>query len=323
MTLQMTSIAEGRLGDSVAAAAAAARLLPQVLNYSTAGEPKADFAHRDHAVFTDAAAKVSLPALQLQAVDTPNGSTSFSTLTGSFQRQICLEGQCYLIMGGGHPEASQRPTAGGPAIPTLSSAAAGPKFQQATFIPLSRLDGLPALPDKTLSPTSPQQGAYKGKRRACHNEVEKRRRDKINQWIDKLSTMLPSEDGAPQPGEGKPTAPVLSKGSVLAHTVAFLTQLKDTNRELAGRVDALSHEVGALATDNARLRSRLADLGADGHLDDAAPPAKRPRLAQPDQSLPSVSSGVIVGPAGLINSASNSNHSSTSASDINDDVDVS
>jgi hypothetical protein len=29
------------------------------------------------------------------------------------------------------------------------------------------------------------------KRRATHNEVERRRRDKINNWIDKLAKMLP------------------------------------------------------------------------------------------------------------------------------------
>ena len=32
------------------------------------------------------------------------------------------------------------------------------------------------------------------KRRATHNEVERRRRDKINNWIDKLAKMLPECD---------------------------------------------------------------------------------------------------------------------------------
>ena len=32
------------------------------------------------------------------------------------------------------------------------------------------------------------------KRRATHNEVERRRRDKINNWIDKLAKMLPESE---------------------------------------------------------------------------------------------------------------------------------
>lgn len=32
------------------------------------------------------------------------------------------------------------------------------------------------------------------KRRATHNEVERRRRDKINNWIEKLAKMLPESE---------------------------------------------------------------------------------------------------------------------------------
>uniref|UniRef100_A0A914WJV7 BHLH domain-containing protein n=1 Tax=Plectus sambesii TaxID=2011161 RepID=A0A914WJV7_9BILA len=155
--------------------------------------------------------------IQLQTVDTPTG-------------------QCYLLM---NPQefVSQRNDKG---IPTTA----------ATFIPLTRFDSLTgqssspiggqASPPGGSIPNDPQ---YTVKRRVSHNEVEKRRRDKINQWINRLARLLPDGD------IDETSRQMQSKGGILSKTVDFITQLKETNAELVGLTDNLTEKCRSLEED--------------------------------------------------------------------------
>lgn len=66
------------------------------------------------------------------------------------------------------------------------------------------------------------------KRRATHNEVERRRRDKINTWILKLGAIIPEATADMRTGTGGHFEG-LSKGGILAKACEYITSLKDTN----------------------------------------------------------------------------------------------
>lgn len=81
------------------------------------------------------------------------------------------------------------------------------------------------------------------KRRVTHNEVEKRRRDKINSWIDHLATLVPMslEDAHKS---------LHSKGVILAHTVDYVTELKNANARLTKMVADLHQRISLLEQQN-------------------------------------------------------------------------
>lgn len=58
------------------------------------------------------------------------------------------------------------------------------------------------------------------KRRATHNEVERRRRDKINSWISKLANLVPNS-GLPDSA---------SKGGILAKACDHITDLTEKQK---------------------------------------------------------------------------------------------
>merc|ERR1719430_998942 len=69
-----------------------------------------------------------------------------------------------------------------------------------------------------------------GTRRATHNEVERRRRDNINNWIMKLGKLIPSVEGSPESNSGgKHTQ---SKGGILAKACEYLSETRNTNQRL-------------------------------------------------------------------------------------------
>lgn len=70
------------------------------------------------------------------------------------------------------------------------------------------------------------------RRRANHNEVERRRRDNINKWIVELSKVIPdcSNDHSKH-GQ--------SKGGILEKTVQYLNDIKKTNHELHEHINSL------------------------------------------------------------------------------------
>uniref|UniRef100_A0A6I8PQE6 Upstream stimulatory factor 2 n=1 Tax=Ornithorhynchus anatinus TaxID=9258 RepID=A0A6I8PQE6_ORNAN len=104
------------------------------------------------------------------------------------------------------------------------------------------------------------------RRRAQHNEVERRRRDKINNWIVQLSKIIPdcntdnSKTGA-------------SKGGILSKACDYIRELRQTSQRLqdtfkeAERLqvdnDLLRQQIEELKNENSLLRAQLQQHGLD------------------------------------------------------------
>ncbi|XP_034939733.1 upstream stimulatory factor 1 isoform X2 [Chelonus insularis] len=108
------------------------------------------------------------------------------------------------------------------------------------------------------------------RRRATHNEVERRRRDKINNWIAKLGKIIPecnnsTSNGNGGSGEGKTNYETQSKGGILAKACEYIGELRAANQglgqclrdneKLRQEVSALKQLVNQLKRENAQLRS--------------------------------------------------------------------
>lgn len=69
------------------------------------------------------------------------------------------------------------------------------------------------------------------RRRATHNEVERRRRDKINHWIMKLGNIIPADGSAMEIGtSGRPTIAAIegqSKGGILSKACEYVQMLQE------------------------------------------------------------------------------------------------
>ncbi|XP_026145877.1 upstream stimulatory factor 2 isoform X2 [Carassius auratus] len=93
------------------------------------------------------------------------------------------------------------------------------------------------------------------RRRAQHNEVERRRRDKINNWIVTLSKIIPdcnidnTKTGA-------------SKGGILSKACDYIRELRQTNQ----RFQESYKEVERIQVDNELLRQQIEDLKNDNAL---------------------------------------------------------
>jgi len=99
-----------------------------------------------------------------------------------------------------------------------------------------------------------------GTRRATHNEVERRRRDNINNWIMKLGKLIPTVDGSPEASSGgKHTQ---SKGGILAKACEYLSETRTTSQRLA---DSLKQNEGITA-ENERLSSQVEQLQQENAL---------------------------------------------------------
>lgn len=87
------------------------------------------------------------------------------------------------------------------------------------------------------------------RRRAQHNEVERRRRDKINNWIVQLSKIIPDcgADG------GKAGA---SKGGILSKACDYIQELRQSNLRLSEELQGLDQ----LQMDNEVLRQQVEEL---------------------------------------------------------------
>lgn len=87
------------------------------------------------------------------------------------------------------------------------------------------------------------------KRRATHNEVERRRRDKINSWITKLAALVPHA-GLPDSA---------SKGGILAKACDYITELNEKQK----RFDEIERENERLVLDVMKLNKEVTDLLRD------------------------------------------------------------
>lgn len=70
------------------------------------------------------------------------------------------------------------------------------------------------------------------RRRATHNEVERRRRDKINNWIVHLSKLVPECSQDHKQGQVNAIS-VQSKGGILAKACEYIQELRTANARMA------------------------------------------------------------------------------------------
>ncbi|XP_057683457.1 upstream stimulatory factor 2 isoform X1 [Corythoichthys intestinalis] len=105
-------------------------------------------------------------------------------------------------------------------------------------------------PAKVEGPRAPRDE----RRRAQHNEVERRRRDKINNWIVTLSKIIPDCNIDSRTGA--------SKGGILSKACDYIRELRQNNQRLQ---DSFK-EVERLELDNELLRQQLEELKSDNAL---------------------------------------------------------
>ncbi|KAK2514589.1 upstream stimulatory factor 1 isoform X1 [Columba livia] len=102
-------------------------------------------------------------------------------------------------------------------------------------------------------PYSPKSEAPRAtrdeKRRAQHNEVERRRRDKINNWIVQLSKIIPD-------CSMENTKSGQSKGGILSKACDYIQELRQSNHRLSEELQGLDQ----LQMDNEVLRQQVEDL---------------------------------------------------------------
>jgi len=103
----------------------------------------------------------------------------------------------------------------------------------------------------TQAPKEDRQGT----RRATHNEVERRRRDNINNWIMKLGKLIP--DCAPTPASQEAGGKhAQSKGGILAKAVEYVAEIRNLNQSLLERLK----QTDGLASENERLLNQVEQL---------------------------------------------------------------
>ncbi|XP_041811109.1 upstream stimulatory factor 2 isoform X1 [Chelmon rostratus] len=92
------------------------------------------------------------------------------------------------------------------------------------------------------------------RRRAQHNEVERRRRDKINNWIVTLSKIIPDCSVDSRTGA--------SKGGILSKACDYIRELRQSNQ----RLQESYKEVERVEMDNEMLRQQIEELKNDNAL---------------------------------------------------------
>lgn len=123
------------------------------------------------------------------------------------------------------------------------------------------------------------------RRRATHNEVERRRRDKINNWITKLGKIIPdcntgtntTVSSGSGSGEGKTNYETQSKGGILARACEYIGELRAANQSLGQclrdneklrqEITALKQLVNQLKRENLQLRSQTSSTSTAGSTD--------------------------------------------------------
>lgn len=109
------------------------------------------------------------------------------------------------------------------------------------------------------------------RRRATHNEVERRRRDKINNWITKLSKIIPENHPTDIKGNGHYDGQ--SKGGILAKACEYILELKEAEQKLdtcmkenkvyLQSIDVLKQKNLSLERENRALKEMLKRSGIE------------------------------------------------------------
>ncbi|KAK3782453.1 hypothetical protein RRG08_025475 [Elysia crispata] len=145
----------------------------------------------------------------------------------------------------------------GVAAGALGPVAAGGQFY-VMMSPQDVLQGQRQIAPRTSFSPKLEGGrsARDDRRRATHNEVERRRRDKINNWIVQLSKLVP--DCAQEPIKQTQA----SKGGILSKACEYIQELRSTNNRLAESLK----EAERLGVDNELLRQQCAQLRTENQL---------------------------------------------------------
>ncbi|XP_018611060.1 upstream stimulatory factor 1-like isoform X3 [Scleropages formosus] len=124
------------------------------------------------------------------------------------------------------------------------------------YVMMSPQDVLPSAHQRSIAPRTQSYNVKSDaprtsrddKRRAQHNEVERRRRDKINNWIVQLSKTIPdcTTDS---------TKTAQSKGGILSKACDYIQELLQSNVRLAEELSSLER----LRMDNQLLRQEVED----------------------------------------------------------------
>ncbi|KAK5905111.1 hypothetical protein CesoFtcFv8_006609, partial [Champsocephalus esox] len=102
--------------------------------------------------------------------------------------------------------------------------------------------------DPYIAKQEAPRGSRDDKRRAQHNEVERRRRDKINNWIVQLSKAIP-DCNIDYTKTGQ------SKGGILSKACDYIKELRQSNLKLGEDISTLDR----LRMDNQLLRQEVED----------------------------------------------------------------
>ncbi|XP_073426677.1 upstream stimulatory factor 2 isoform X1 [Dendrobates tinctorius] len=134
------------------------------------------------------------------------------------------------------------------------------------YVMMTPQDVIPAGTQRTIAPrTHPYSPKMDGnrtprdeRRRAQHNEVERRRRDKINNWIVQLSKIIPdcnTESSKTAAGVIDPlfSGSQQSKGGILSKACDYIRELRQTNQ----RMQETFKEAERLQMDNEMLRQQI------------------------------------------------------------------
>ncbi|XP_041844080.1 upstream stimulatory factor 2 isoform X2 [Melanotaenia boesemani] len=135
--------------------------------------------------------------------------------------------------------------------PTLTQA--GGQF----YVMMTPPDVIPTGTQRTIAPrTQPYPTKMDGprtprdeRRRAQHNEVERRRRDKINNWIVTLSKIIPDCNM-------DSTKTGASKGGILSKACDYIRELRQSNQRLQESLK----EVERIQVDNELCRQQIEEL---------------------------------------------------------------
>ncbi|XP_067679362.1 upstream stimulatory factor 2-like isoform X4 [Haliotis asinina] len=148
--------------------------------------------------------------------------------------------------------------AGATAIGPVSAAGAGQFYVMMS--PQDVLQGQRNIaPRTTFSPKMEGRSTRDDRRRATHNEVERRRRDKINNWIVQLSKQVP-DCAQEHTKSGQVSAS--SKGGILAKACDYIQELRTANQRMAESLK----ETDRISIDNELLRQQCEELKQENHL---------------------------------------------------------
>ncbi|XP_054724941.1 upstream stimulatory factor 2-like isoform X3 [Uloborus diversus] len=153
---------------------------------------------------------------------------------------------------------------------TAANGSASPGAEGPFYVMMSPQDVLQTTGQRALAPRTHQfspklesgRTARDERRRATHNEVERRRRDKINNWIVKLSKIVPdcTAEHSKQ-GQGGILAKACDYIQELRAASARMPDVLKENERLNMDLDVLRQQCEELKNENQMLRAHLQQQG--------------------------------------------------------------